>query len=66
MFQELKAMRQTSKKSGFYINNMIENLVRNCMNQMEMNNNNDVRILYEPKGNIIVQGERKAYSGHRR
>jgi hypothetical protein len=45
---------------------MIENLVRNCMNQMEMNNNNDVRILYEPKGNIIVQGERKAYSGHRR
>jgi signal transduction histidine kinase len=38
---------------------MIENVVRDCRNQMEINNDCDVRILYESKGNIFVQGDRE-------
>lgn len=47
------------KKEWFDINKMIENVVRDCRNQLEMNNNYDVRILYESKGNIFVQGDRE-------
>jgi signal transduction histidine kinase len=47
------------KKELFDINNMIENVVRDCRNQMEINNDCDVRILYESKGNIFVQGDRE-------
>jgi signal transduction histidine kinase len=47
------------KIEEFNINNMIENVVRDYRNQMEMNNNYDVRILYESKGNIFVQGDRE-------
>jgi signal transduction histidine kinase len=46
------------KKEWFDINNMIENVVRDFRNQMEMSNNYDVRILYESKGDIFVQGDK--------
>jgi signal transduction histidine kinase len=46
------------KKEWFNINNMIENVVRDFRNQMEMSNNYDVRILYESKGDIFVQGDK--------
>lgn len=47
------------KKEWFDINKMIENVVHDCRNQLEMNKNYDVRILYESKGNIFVQGDRE-------
>jgi signal transduction histidine kinase len=46
------------KKEWFDINNMIENVVRDFRNQLEMSNNYDVRILYESRGDIFVQGDR--------
>ncbi|MGI8832737.1 MAG: sensor histidine kinase [Nitrososphaeraceae archaeon] len=47
------------KKEWFDINKIIENVVRDCRNQLDMNNNYDVRILFESKGNIFVQGDRE-------
>ena len=46
------------KKEWFNISNMIENVVRDYRNQIEINNNYDVRILYESKGDIFMQGDK--------
>jgi signal transduction histidine kinase len=45
------------KKEWFNISNMIENVVRDYRHQMEVNNNYNVRILYESKGDIFVEGD---------
>jgi two-component system, OmpR family, sensor histidine kinase VicK len=37
---------------------MIENVVRDFRHQMEMNNNYNIRILYESKGDIFMQGDK--------
>lgn len=47
------------KKEWFNISNMIENVVRDYRNQIEINNNYDVRILYESKGDIFMQGDKE-------
>ena len=45
------------KKEWFNISNMIENIVRDYRHQIEVNNNYNVRILYESKGDIFVEGD---------
>lgn len=46
------------KKEWLNINALIENVVSDYRNQIEMNNNYDVRILYESKEDIFVQGDK--------
>src|SRR5215216_2558122 len=46
------------KKEWFNISNMIENIVRDYRHQIEVNNNYNVRILYESKGDIFVEGDK--------